>query len=282
MKLPGRGLGWKQFFKELKQEYANDRIGIIAGSLTFQGILALFPFILFLVALASLFIDPARAQQMVSQLGKVTPPDVTSIIGKAIQSLAQSQSGGLVAVSIIGAIWAASGGMASLIKGLNIVYGVEEQRPFWKVRGVAVLMTLFTAAIALTAGVVAIAAPALGDRIGGPIGAAITFARLPVAGVLMMFLWAVLYYMLPDVEQKFTFISPGSIAAVIIWVIASYGFSVYVTNFGNYNKTYGALGGIIVMLVWMWISAQVLLLGAEINDIIETHSPEGKKAGQSR
>jgi membrane protein len=101
-----------------------------------------------------------------------------------------------------------------------------------------------------------------------------------VAGLLMMFLWALLYYALPNVKQRFKFITPGSVVGVVIWVIASWAFSQYVANFGKYDANYGAIGGVIVLLLWMWISAQVILLGAEINAIIEHRSPDGKSPGQ--
>ena len=108
----------------------------------------------------------------------------------------------------------------------------------------------------------------------------VLWLRLPVAGLLMMAVWAMIYYVLPDVEQKFKFITPGSVVGVLLWLLASAGFSMYVKNFGSYDVSYGALGGVIVMLMWMWISAQVILIGAEINAILEHKSPEGKVSGR--
>ncbi|HET9452575.1 MAG TPA: YihY/virulence factor BrkB family protein, partial [Aggregicoccus sp.] len=125
-----------------------------------------------------------------------------------------------------------------------------------------------------------VATPALAGWLGEPLGTVVQWLRLPVAGLLMMFLWACLYYFLPDVEQKFKFLTFGSIVGVLLWVIASWGFSKYVANFGSYDANYGALGGVIVMLMWLWISAQVILLGAEINAILEHKSAEGKSPGQ--
>jgi membrane protein len=168
----------------------------------------------------------------------------------------------------------------SLMGALNTVYGVEEKRPFWKVRGIALLTTLATAVISIVSAVVAVATPPLAAKLGGPFPTLVTWLRLPLAGVLMMFLWALLYFALPDVKQSFKFITPGSVVGVVIWLIASWGFSVYVANFGSYDANYGAIGGVIVMLMWMWISAQVILLGAEINAIVEHRSPEGKSPGQ--
>jgi membrane protein len=133
--------------------------------------------------------------------------------------------------------------------------------------------------LALVAGFVAVALGPIGAAIGGPIGALMAWLRLPIAGLLMMLLWALAYYVLPDVQQRFKFITPGSVVGVIVWVVASYGFSKYVSNFGSYDKTYGSLGGVIVLLLWMWISSLVVIGGAEVNAFIEHRSPEGKRQG---
>lgn len=279
---PGRGIGWKQFFKELKQEWTDDKVGDVAAALTFFGILAIFPFLLFLVSLAGLILDPQLAQSLTMELSAVAPPAATTILGNQLQSLAQSGSAGLLTVSGVGAIWAASGGVRALIRSLNRVYGVQESRPFWKVRGLAIVGTLVGAAIGLVAALVAVFAPVVADAIGGPVPTLASWARLPVAGLLMMFVWALAYWALPDVEQRFRFITPGSVIGVVIWIAASWGFSVYVQNFGNYEATYGALAGVIVLLFWMWITSQVILLGAEINALLEHRSPEGKRTGAKR
>jgi membrane protein len=281
VKLPGGGgMSAKEFVKSLAAEYSRDNVGDGAGAVTYAGILALFPFLLFLVSLASVIIDPAQAEQLVQSLSRFAPAEVTKIVGDRIRSLGESQNVGLLTVGALGAIWAASGGIQALMRALNTVYGVRESRPFWKVKAIAVGMTLVSGVLAIAAAVVAIVSPALANFIGGPIGTAILWLRLPVAGLAMMLLWALLYYVLPDVEQKFKFITPGSVGGVILWLAASAAFSVYVTNFGKFDATYGSLGGIIVLLLWMWISSLVLLVGAESNAIIEHRSHEGKRAGE--
>jgi membrane protein len=278
MVLPGKGMGWLEFFKALKAEWTRDDVGDVAGALTFRAILALFPFLLFLVSLAGVIIDPAQAQALIQELSKVAPKEVTSILGDRINSLAASNPVGLLTVGGVGAIWAASGGVVALMDSLNTVYGVKESRPFWKLRGIALLVTIGGAAMAIIAALGIIVTPVIADKLG-PAGTVLTWLRLPIAGVIIMLLWAVLYYVLPDVKQKFRFITPGSVVGVVIWVVASWGFSKYVANFGSYDVNYGAIGGVIVMLLWMWISAQVILLGAEINAILEHRSPDGKAPG---
>lgn len=282
MRFPGHGMTWKEFLLALKDEWTKDRVSDVAGMVTFFGLLALFPFILFLVALGGILIDPGQATQLIDQLSKIAPPAVTQILGERVRSLAQTKSTGLLTISALVAIWSASGGIGALMRALNTTYGVTESRKWWKTRGIALGMTLFAALLALVAALLAVAAPPLARAVGGPIGTVLLWGRLPVAGLLMMFLWACLYYFLPDVEQRFRFITPGSVVGVVLWVIASWGFSVYVANFGKYEVTYGTLGGVVVMLVWMWISSQVVLLGAEINAVVEHRSPEGKDPGARR
>ncbi|MBU8896532.1 YihY/virulence factor BrkB family protein [Corallococcus sp. H22C18031201] len=274
MVLPGKGIGWKTFLVELKNEWTRDNVSDVAGSLTFRGILALFPFLLFLVSLAGVLIDPHQAQTLIHELSRVAPKEVTAILSQRIQALADSRPVGLLTVGGVGAVWAASGGISALMTALNTAYGVQETRPLWKTRGIAVATTLVTALVAILAAVVAVATPAVAGKLGAHAQAVLLWLRLPVAGLMMMFLWAVLYYVLPDVAQRFRFITPGSVVGVLIWLVASWGFSTYVANFGKYDVNYGAIGGVIVLLLWMWISAQVILLGAEINAILGRRSRE--------
>jgi membrane protein len=280
MVMPGKGMSWKEFFKALKNEWTRDKVSDTAGALTFFGVLALFPFLLFLVSLASVIIDPAQAETLINQLSKVAPKEVVTILGDRIHALAENNSVGLLTVGGLGAVWAASGGVVALMSALNTTYGVQESRPFWKVRGIALLTTLGAAVLSIIAAALAVAAPAVADKLGEPFSTLIVWLRLPFAGMVMMFVWAMLYYLLPDVKQNFKFITPGSVVGVIIWVLASWGFSVYVANFGKYDVNYGAIGGVIVFLLWMWITSQVILLGAEINAILEHRSPEGKSPGE--
>lgn len=282
MRLPGKGMGWKEFFKGLKRELSDDGVTDLAATVTYYGILSLFPFILMLVALASVVITPSDAERIVAQLGQVAPGPATQILGDRIRQLGGQQNVGLLGLGALVAIWSASGGVMALITALNRCYDVKEGRPWWKVRLIAIGMTLVSGVLALVAALVAVATAPLADLVGGPLGMAIGWLRLPVAGVVMMLLWALIYYVLPDVEQDFRFITPGSILGVVLWVLASWGFSKYVSNFGSYDETYGALGGVIVLLLWMWISSLVLLVGAETNALIEHESPEGKRQGAKR
>jgi membrane protein len=279
MRFPGKGMSWREFGKGLVGEINEDNVTDLAATVTYYGVLALFPFLLFLVALAGVIISPQQAQQLVDELSRVAPGPVTQIVGERIQQLGQQQNVTLLGFGALGAIWAASGAILALMRALDACYDVKESRPFWKTRGLAVLMTIVTGVLALVAALAGVAAEPIANAIGGPIGTAILWIRLPVSGLVMMFLWALLYYALPDVEQRFKFITPGSVVGVIIWVLASWGFGKYVANFGSYDKTYGSIAGVVVLLLWMWLSALVLLGGAEMNAFIEHSSPEGKREG---
>ena len=272
------GIGWKEFAAGLKQKCKEDKLTDIAASLTFFAVLALFPFLLFLVTLTGLALRPEQIEQLILEVGKVAPADATRIIAQQIRDINQGQNVGLLTIGFVGAIWSASGGIASLMDALNGVHRVADGRPFWKTRGIAILTTLGAGAAVLVAALVGVAAGPIANAIGGPVAKAVTWLRLPIAGAMMAIVWALLYYVLPDVRQRLRLITPGSVFGVVVWVIASWGFSFYVAHFGDYNKTYGAIGGAIVMLMWMWISAIFLILGAEINAVLEHVSSDGKLA----
>jgi membrane protein len=278
MKLPGHGLTWKEFFRDLYREWSNDHLSEMAGAVTYSMVLAVFPFLLFLVSVGSLFINPAREVAIIDHLGRIAPAPVTALVGNRIRKLAAQPSAGFLSAGILVAIWAASSGMVTLMTALNICYGVRETRPFWKTRGLAVLLTLFAAILTIVATLVTVAVPPILAHFG-KVGSALLWLRFPIAGVFIIGVWGVLYWLLPDVEQRLRFITPGSVTGVILWLVASWGFSTYVAHFGRYEVTYGALTGMVILLLWMWISAQVFLLGAEINVVIEHRSPEGKRAG---
>ena len=277
MRLPGTTMTVKEFFVSLGREWQRDRIDDVAGSVTFFGVLALFPFLLFLLSLASLIMDPTKTEILIKEVARVTPPQVTQILAGRIRQFAHQPRVGLLTFGVIVAIWSTSSGIGSLMGALNTVYGVAERRSFLKRRAIALGMTLFFAVCALLGTLTAVAAPALTHYLGGPLTAVVMWLRIPVAGIVMMLLWAVIYWVLPDVEQRFRFITPGSVVGVLVWLLASWGFSEYVIHFPTSQAAYGALGGVMVLLLWMWISTLALLVGAEINAVIEHKSEAWKR-----
>jgi membrane protein len=279
MKWPGKGIRWKKFLTSLYGEWDRDNVTDYSGALAYSAVLAIFPFLLFVVSLASLVVDPTAVESTVRSFARVAPAAARDILQTEVHRLLQGKPA-LLTISIVGAIYAASGGVSAMMRALNTMYDVDDSRPFWKVQGIALLTTILGAIGAIVASAVALVTPAVAHAIGGPVATVILWLRFPVAAVVVMFVIACLYYFLPDVEQKFKFITPGSVFAVVAWLLASIGFSVYASNFGSYGVTYGALGGVIVFLLWLWISAQAVLIGAEINAILEAASPEGKRVGK--
>jgi len=276
---PGRDISWKEFFLGLKREWEMDNVGDVAAALTFSSVLALFPFLLFVVAVASLILDPAQVESLTAELYRVAPRAVADILGERLHALGSGGSPGLLTLGGVGAVWAASGGVVALMRALNAAYDVEETRSWWKVRVLAVLTTLAGAVLSILAAAIAIATPAIANAVGaGWLTSLVVLLRIPVAALLMALVLALLYYVLPSAKQRFRLITPGAVVAVLIWLAASIGFSHYVANFGSYEVTYGALGGVIVLLLWMWISSQAILLGAEINALLE-RGPREAPAG---
>lgn len=279
MRILGRDLPVSSFARDLVREIDEDHLIDFAGSVAFSAFLAVFPFLLFVVALAGLVIDPSTIDSLIAQIRAVAPAQVTDILEQRLTALTSGSSPGLLTFSFVGAVWSASSAVAALTTALNEAYDVPEGRPFWKTRGLAILVTLGAAVLVIVASALAIATPAVVGRLPSFLGAVLLWLRWPVAAGLMALVVACLYYFLPDVEQRFRFITPGSLVAVIGWILASLGFSLYVEHFSSYEVVYGALGSVIVLMLWMWISALVILVGAEINAVIEHRSPQGKRPG---
>ncbi len=272
---PGRDISWRDFFWAVEREWSDGRVGDAAGALTFYGVLAIFPFLLFVVSMAGWVIDPSAAAALVDDLTRVAPPAVASILGERLHALATRDNTTLVTVSALGAVWAASGGTAALMRALNAAYDVRETRPWWKTRLIAFLTTLGAAVLILVAASAAVVAPAVVMKIDPSLGPLAWLLRLPVAGFFFLLLMRLSFHVLPNVRLPFCILSPGTVLAVIVWILASLGFSTYVTHFGRYEVTYGALGGVIVLLFWMWLSAQAMLLGAEVDAVL-------RRVGQAR
>nr|WP_052375534.1 YihY/virulence factor BrkB family protein [Chondromyces apiculatus] len=281
----GRDIHWagvKKFLASLYREWDADNVEDVAAALTFSGVLALFPFLLFLVALTSLMLDPSETAELIAQLYQVAPSAVAEILSERLDALGHGGSPGLLTLGGIGAFWAASGGVAALSRALNAAYDVTETRPWWKVRLLGIGVTAAAAVLSVIAAAIAIVTPAVVNFLGlSGLSPLFLFLRLPIAAFIMMIVLAMLYYVLPNAKMKFRIITPGSVVAVLLWLLVSVGFSSYVTNFGSYEVTYGALGGVIVMLMWMWISSMAIMLGAEINSLIERRGEE-KGAGTAK
>jgi membrane protein len=250
----------------------DDALGL-AAQLAFYLILALFPFLLVLVSLMGTFSSPALAEQVLGYFREVTPEQVYGIIESYLSDIIAGNrpAPGLFSVGLVIALWSASGAFAALINALNKAYDVEETRPFWKVRGIALLMTLGLSVMVMIGVLLLVAGPPIGRGIADLFGLGEVFTLVwnvvqwPVALSLMVFTVALLYYFAPDAEQPFRWITPGGLIGVLLWVLASVIFRFYVSNFGSYDATYGSIGAVIVLLLYLYISSLTILFGAELN-----------------
>jgi membrane protein len=250
----------------------DDALGL-AAQLAFYLILALFPFLLVLVSLMGTFSSPGLAEQVLGYFREVTPEQVYGIIESYLSDIIAGNrpAPGLFSVGLVIALWSASGAFAALINALNKAYDVEETRPFWKVRGIALLMTLGLSVIVMIGVLLLVAGPPIGRGIADLFGLGEVFTLVwnvvqwPVALSLMVFTVALLYYYAPDAGQPFRWITPGGLIGVLLWVLASVIFRFYVSNFGSYDATYGSIGAVIVLLLYLYISSLTILFGAELN-----------------
>jgi len=266
-------------FRVLKatvQEFQRDDALGLAAQLAYYLILALFPFILVLVSLMGTFGSEELASEVLTYFQRVMPQQAYAIIETFTANIisGRAEAPGLLSFGIIFTIWAASGAFAALINALNRAYDVQETRPFWKVRSIAILMTLGLSILVLIGVLLLVLGPQIGDTIAQVFGLKDTFelvwniARWPAALFFMVFTVALLYYFAPDVEQPFRWITPGGLIGVLLWVLASFAFNIYVSNFGSYNKTYGSIGAMIVLLLYLYISSLTILFGATLNAIL--------------
>jgi membrane protein len=269
---------WQYVAKKTFREFSQDQCPDIAAALTYYAVLSLFPGLLALVSLLGIFGQAERTTSAVLDIVQgIAPGTTTDIIRQPVEEVATSSTAGLaLAVSIVAGLWSASGYVSAFGRAMNRIYEVDEGRGFVKLRGtmlgVTVLSVIIVAILAAMLVLTGPVAEAVGNVIGlgGAFLTAWNIAKWPVIIALVIVVIAILYYATPNVQQpKFRWMSVGSLVALIVFVLASLGFGFYVANFSNYNKTYGAIGGVIVMLLWLWILNMSLLFGAELDAELE-------------
>jgi membrane protein len=263
--------GWVQVLKRGWAEAKVDQVPLLAAGVAFFSFLSLFPALVALVLVYGLVADPATVSQQVGSLTQALPPGAGDLIGtqlKTLTSTPQKSLGIGLVISILAALWSASGGVGQLITAVNSAYDEEETRGFVKRKLLALGMTLAAVVfMVIMIGLVAVA-PAVLDNLvsSGPTRWLFEAVRWVLLVILVSLALAVLYRFAPDRDApKVRWVSTGAIIATVVWVIASIGFTVYVSSFGSYAKTYGALAGVVVLLLWLWITCYAILLGAEVN-----------------
>jgi membrane protein len=268
---------WWPVLKRTVREFKDDNLTDWAAALTYYTVLAIFPALIVLVSLLGLVGDSAT-QPLIDNLGTVAPGPAKDIFTSAIKNLQgdQGAAGVLFVVGLLGALWSASGYVAAFMRASNAIYDMEEGRPIWKTLPVRVGLTVVLLVLLAISTIAVVLTGGLAEKVGNLIGLGSTavtvwnIAKWPVLLLVVSFMFALLYWAAPNVKHPgFRWISPGGVIAVVAWLIASGAFALYVSNFGSYNKTYGALGGVVVFLVWLWISNIVILLGAEFNAELE-------------
>lgn len=279
-----RNAGLFTILKRTAKGFSDHDLSTYAAALAYRALFSIFPFVLFLMALLGFLNLPAFFDWLREQAALVLPPVAMQQVDPVIDQLQQSQ-GGLMSVGIVLALWTASIGVRALMNAMNKVYEVQESRPTWKLFLLSVCYTIGLAVMMLLAAGFMTLGPQIMAWVASQVGleqvlvAIWAWIRWPLAIFLLMLAVALIYYATPDVQQKFRFITPGSVIAVMVWLGASIGFGIYVQNFADYNATYGSIGAIIVLLLYFYISAAVLLLGAQLNASIEHASVEGKNEG---
>jgi len=280
-----KGISVTTLVKRTLTEFMDDDMPTFAAGLAYQALFSLFPFLLFLLTLVSALHLPDFFAWLREQASLVLPNQAVDLVNPIIDQM-QDQSSSFLSFGILLALWSASSGIRSIMNALNHAYDVEEQRSVVKRFSLSIVYTIGIAVLLLCAAGLMIIGPQVMGWLASQVGledyivSLWTWLRWPVAILLMMMTVAMIYYVAPDVEQDFRFITPGSVLAVMIWIGASLGFGYYVSNFADYNAMYGSIGAIIVLLLYFYISGAVLLLGAEVNAVIEHHSTEGKDAGE--
>jgi membrane protein len=272
--LPGGS--WWAAVKRTVREFRVDNLSDWAAALTYYAVLSIFPALLVLISLVDLA-GQGTIQALLDNLGRVAPGSVNEILATAIRNLQQTRgsAGVLALVGLAVALWSASGYIAAFMRASNAIYDVPEGRPIWKTLPIRIGVTVLVMVLLAVSAVAVVATGGLADRIGRVLGlgsAAVTawnIFKWPVLLLVVSFMFALLYWASPNARQGFRWVSPGGILAVVVWVLASVAFAIYVANFGSYNKTYGSLASVIIFLVWLWLSNTAILLGAELNAELE-------------
>ncbi|MFG2089530.1 MULTISPECIES: YihY/virulence factor BrkB family protein [unclassified Spirillospora] len=271
-----RATSWKQALKRTIGEFKRDNLTSWAAALTYYAILSIFPAILVVVSLVGLA-GQSATDDLISSVSDLAPGAVGDLLISSINQLQGSGGGaGVIALlSLAGAVWSASGYVGGFMKASNIVYDIPEGRPIWKTVPIRIAVTLLALAVLAASVIAVVVSGPLAREIGDVLGLgsqAVTIwsiAKWPVMLLVISFLFSLLYWASPNAKRGFQWVTPGGLVAVLLWLAASGLFALYVANFASYNKTYGSIAGIIIFLVWLWITNLAILLGAELNAELE-------------
>jgi membrane protein len=289
--IPGTDrLGLVDFFKLTFKEVGEAHVMDFAGNLTYKALFTIFPFFTLLLSLLGLFNATDLVTQMIQSAQGALPGTATEFLRDQILPLTEQQADGAFTfgaiISIALALWGVSGAFRSIMEAMNVMYEVEEDRPAWKMYGISIFISLAVVVLMLTAFGIVIFGGSVGGGLAGFIGLEGAFTTVwsivqwPIVACIVLFTFAIIYFFAPAAKQRFRWISPGAFLAFAFWLLFSLLFSFYVGNSGSYSATYGSLAGIIILMLYIYYSAFIMLLGAEMNQVIEWHIPGGKDEGE--
>jgi membrane protein len=280
--------GWFAILRRVMAEVKEDNVSLLAAGVAFYAMLAIFPAIIALVTVYGMVADPAEDESQVGEFAKGLPSGADQLITEQLRNVVNAGEQALsigLALSLLAVLWSASGGVQGLVKSLNLVYDERETRGFLKLRGLSLLLTLGAIVVAVVALALITVFPAVIDDLGlGEAGElAASIGRWVILALLVLVALAVLYRYAPDrANPRWRWLSWGAVVALVLWLLGSFGFSWYVDNFGKYNQTYGALAAVIILLLWLYLSAFAVLLGAEFDAEIERQTARDTTTGPER
>ena len=280
--------GWRDILLRTKNAISKDNVDLIAGGVAFYGLLSIFPALAALISIYGLIADPAQVQEQIQAAAEVMPEDAQGIISQQMTDITGASPGALgvtAILTVLFALWSASRGTKAFMAAMNIAYNEDEKRGFIKFNLTGLVLTLFIIVLVMLAVAGIVAVPIVFGFLGleGFASWLITLLRWPLIALIFIAALAVFYRFAPSRQgAQWKWITPGSVAAVILWLIASAGFSIYIQNFGNLNETYGSLGAIVALMLWLWLSAFIVILGAELNSEMERQTKRDTTTGKPR
>ena len=269
------GLTVRQLAANVWREMSDDEITDRAAALAYYFLFALFPTLLFLTALLGMLPLPGLMERLIAYVEQAMPGEAASIVRKTFEEIQTGASSGLLSFGFLAAFWAGSNGMASIMTALNAAYDIADNRAWWKRRALSIVLTLGFAMFILSALVLVVFGPRLGEAVAARLGFGVAFAigwrllNLPVVIFFVLVGIALVYYFAPAAKQHWRWVTPGSAVAVVLWLAMSLGLRFYVSHFANYGATYGSIGGVILLMLWLYLTSVVLLVGAELDAEIE-------------
>jgi membrane protein len=276
----------RKFVTDLYSEIEEDNVFNGAAALAYYWMLAIFPLTIFLLSLLPFLPIPNLKDAIMDLLGQALPREAAALFTDVVSEVTSNTSGGLLSFGLLFTLWSASSGLYAIMQQLNITYDVKEGRSFWKVRAIALLLTIMFLVMIVGAFALVVFGGVVQDWLASFMGESplllgfFATLRWIIIVCLILMGFAMIYYFGPDVEQRFAFITPGSILGSTLLIAASVGFSYYVSNFGDYTATYGSIGAVIILLLWLYLAGLVILLGSEVNALLEHYNPHGKSKGE--